>query len=355
MTIDAGPRLGRLTEDQLRRALDRFGLGALRSATPAGGGHSGQNLVLSTDTGDHLLRGNPAYPWQLPTERYFADLLARRAALPTPVPYRIDPGTDVFGWSYAILPRLPGEPLPDSDVRGGLNDTGQREVAGELGRVLARAHTVTGPRPGRWRPEADDILPFTLAGELDWPSRQPGAGPAITWRERVIRRCLGTLHGATRFGPATTPGDLAWAGRILDAAGPALDAPFTPTVVLEDFKPGNVHITGTAGRWSVSGLFDLTDAYFGDAEADLPRMLCSYLDADPALARVYLGSYAAARPARPGTLARFPAYLLADRALVWSFLQRHHLRYWPETWTFTDWAGRYLDLAHPVVAELFPS
>ena len=111
--FESSPRLGVITPRQLQDALDRFGLGRLVSAEPARTGNFGQNVFVSATTGDYVLRGRPHYPWQFPREQWFSRFLHERTALPIPWPYLHDPCTDIFGWSYALMPRLPGLQLPD--------------------------------------------------------------------------------------------------------------------------------------------------------------------------------------------------------------------------------------------------
>jgi len=50
----------------------------------------------------------PHYPWQFPKERLIARLLHERTRAPVSWPYLLDPSDDIFGWSYALMPRLPG-------------------------------------------------------------------------------------------------------------------------------------------------------------------------------------------------------------------------------------------------------
>lgn len=74
-------RLGDITDTQLQAALDRFGLGGLRSASPAPGGLFGQNIFLTTTEGEFVLRGAPHWnpagedDWQFPKERFFSRLV----------------------------------------------------------------------------------------------------------------------------------------------------------------------------------------------------------------------------------------------------------------------------------------
>jgi hygromycin-B 7''-O-kinase len=101
-------RLGSIDDGQFRSALERFGLGEFVRAEPVAGGLFGQNVFVASTTGEYVLRGAPHYDWQLPAERFFARLLHERTRAPVPWPYLLDPGDDIFGWSYAVMPRMPG-------------------------------------------------------------------------------------------------------------------------------------------------------------------------------------------------------------------------------------------------------
>lgn len=80
----------------------------------------GQNVFVTSTTGAWVLRGAPHYDWQLPAERFSCEQLHTRTRTPVPWPYLIDPSDDIFGWSYAIMPRMPGLQMSDPGVAGGL-------------------------------------------------------------------------------------------------------------------------------------------------------------------------------------------------------------------------------------------
>src|SRR5439155_9911686 len=113
-TRDYSLRLGVLTGQQLQAALARFELDGLVDAQPAQGGIFGQNVFLSSTKGEYVLRGKPHYDWQLPAERFFAKLIHERSKVPAPWPYLIEDSPDIFGWAFAIMPRLPGVSLTDA-------------------------------------------------------------------------------------------------------------------------------------------------------------------------------------------------------------------------------------------------
>ena len=109
-------RLGELSGAQFQAALDRFDLGQFIRAEPISAGNFGQNVYLTSATGEYVLRGAPFWPYQFPRERFFTDLLHARTRAPVPWPYLLDPEDDIFGWSYVIMPRMPGLQLSDGIV-----------------------------------------------------------------------------------------------------------------------------------------------------------------------------------------------------------------------------------------------
>ena len=74
MAITA-PRLGSITESQIQDALHRFRLGRLTGVSSVPSGMGGQNLFVSSTSGEYVFRGNPLYPGQFAKERFFAQVL----------------------------------------------------------------------------------------------------------------------------------------------------------------------------------------------------------------------------------------------------------------------------------------
>ncbi|MDN3352029.1 phosphotransferase [Actinomadura sp. DC4] len=346
-------RLGPISDRQLQAALDRFDLGRLIAAEPVPHGHFGQNLFVRSTAGEHVLRGNPSFAAQFGAEGFAVRLLSERTRVPVPTPYRIDPATGVFGWSYVIMPRMPGLQPSAPEVRGRLDAAARQEIARALGGNLAEMHSVTSDSPGRFDARTGELGPLEPADESAWTPRSRFTGPPVTgvpyarWVSDRIKSRLTLACGHNRT--ATTAGDLAWVRALLTEGAEALAEPFRPCLVMEDYKEGNLVVAQDGGRWRVSGVFDLAESYFGDGEADLARTVCSYLDEDPDLARAFLDAYVTAHPPRAGFAERTTAYLLLDRALLWEFFQRNGLSWWPESWTFRAWAERYLSLMEPVL------
>jgi hygromycin-B 7''-O-kinase len=320
-------RLGALTSGQIQTALDRFSLGRFVRAEPASDGLFGQNVFVTSDTGEYVLRGAPHYDWQFPTERFFAQLLHERTVAPTPWPYLLDPTDDIFGWSYVLMPRMPGHSFTDSAWFATLSMDDRLSIASALGETLADLHALTWPFAGAYDAREDQVIPF------------PGGYGA--W---VIERIEGFLVEALAYPNHTPPDDTVWARDLIARGRDALAIPFQPCVVMEDYHPGNVTITGEDGRWRVSGVFDLMTLRFGDGEADLARLGRMYAYEEPRLAKAFICAYLDRRPPRPGFAQRFPIYLLHDSLIIWAFCLRNNDIWWPEGYTLRSWVEETLEI-----------
>jgi hypothetical protein len=70
-------RLGPLTRAQLQAALDWFDLGRLIDVRATTSGLFGQNVFLTAESGEWVLRGAPHWPWQFAKERFYVASLRR--------------------------------------------------------------------------------------------------------------------------------------------------------------------------------------------------------------------------------------------------------------------------------------
>lgn len=343
-------RLGVISDQQFQAALDRFHLGRFIKAEAITFGSFGQNVFVTSTEGEYVLRGQPHFWWQFPTEEFFTRQLHERTRVPVPWPYLIDPTPDIFGWSFVFMPRMPGLQLVDPQIKERLSAAERRGIAQALGENLAHMQEVTWPFSGRYNVATTSVEPFDLAHELAWPfpveSRprlEEMAPIPISYSERV-KACL--RHNLARAqehnAVATTAEDLFWVEKRIADAQDALDDAFEPCLLMEDYKEGNLVVTQYDERWQVSGVFDLMEAHFGDGEADLSRVIAEYLDEDPQLARAFFDAYRQYKPLRPGFAQRFPIYMLLDRAILWDFFQFNGWCWWDENWTFRDWASQYI-------------
>lgn len=284
--------LGMIDDNQFQAALDRFQLGTFVKAEPIPFGLFGQNVFVTSSQGEYVLRGQPHFWWQFSTEQFYVRLLHERTQVPVPWPYLIDPEPDIFGWSYVLMPRMPGLQVADPGVQSLLEPEDKREIARALGENLALMHDVTWPFSGRYNASTDRVEPFELASELAWPfpvasnpqlaSLQP---TIISYSQRVIACIRQHLAQARTYNASTTAADIAWVERLMADAEDVLNDSFQPCLLMEDYKEENlVVIQGNEG-WRVRGVFDFMQVHFGDGEADLSRPVAYYLARDAQLAR----------------------------------------------------------------------
>jgi aminoglycoside phosphotransferase (APT) family kinase protein len=323
--IKYSDRLGALSGRQFQAALDRFDLGQLVGTEPISAGSFGQNVFLSSTKGEYVFRGAPFYASQFPGERFFTQKLHESTQAPVPWPYLLDPSDTIFGWSYVIMPRMPGLQLGDSKVYGELGAEDRRGIARAMGETLAEMHKLTWTCAGEYDLEADTILPFD-----------------IDYGERVISLSRCCLQEGVSLSDRTTDADVLWTEEVISRNQEALEILFEPCFVDGDYKPANVVVECIDGVWRVSGVFDYMNAHFGDGELDLVRLVAVYLEQDPELAHDFVQAYVHHRPPRPGFVERFRFYMLFDRLICWQFGQRHGV-WWEPGLTLREWVEPYIE------------
>jgi hygromycin-B 7''-O-kinase len=139
----------------------------------------------------------------------------------------------------------------------------------------------------------------------------------------------------------TTPEDAQWTDSVIADARDALEVPFEPCIMMQDYHEDNVVVEDVGDEWRVSGVFDLGGAYFGDGEADLRRLLATYLNEGGSLAKQFLSHYLKESPPRPGFEKRFPTYMLLDRLIIWEYAQRSMPEAAARMGSLREWAERY--------------
>jgi len=294
-------RLGELSGEQLQAALDRFDLGTLIDAAPARGGLFGQNVLLSSSRGEFVLRGCPHADWQLPKEQRVARMIHERTSLGAPWPYQIEESREIFGWSFALMPRIAGESDPP--------DTGEsgRLYAAALGAGLARLHELQAPEPAYIDPGSLELIPYPA----------PHA-------QRVLQQARERIQ-ACRDSPDMSEADVAWVEAILQTHQSALEEPFQACWVHHDWKAANVLAERTADGWHVNGVVDLMEGYFGDPEEDLVRCVARLALGDKERIQRFTGAYRARRPLRPGFAERYRIYAVIDALVIWDYGKRNLL------------------------------
>jgi hygromycin-B 7''-O-kinase len=324
-------RLGVLDDRQFQAALTRLGLGDFVRAEPISGGLFGQNVFVTSTAGAWVLRGVPHYDWQFPAERLSCELLHTQTRAPVPWPYLLDPNDDIFGWSYVIMPRMPGLHLSDPKVAGALTRTDRLGQAHAMAENLALMQELTWPFVGGFDLASGTIAPYP-----------------VSWAEWVVTDVHQWLDVACKHSDRTTDADIAWVDALLHAARHALAEPFRPTFVMHDYKEQNATFERAGDGWRVSGIFDLMEAFFGDGEIDLSRQTAQYTHEDPELAWAFVRRYLELRPARPGFRERFVVYLLWDRLAIWEYFQRPEQEpYWKRDLTLRAWLEPILEACAP--------
>lgn len=331
-------RLGAIRDEQFAAALAHFGLGDFVAAAPTSSGLFGQNVFVTSSTGEFVLRGAPHWVrdrgardfrpedrWQFTKESFFAGQLHAQTATAVPWPYRLDTATDIFGWPYVLMPKMPGRCFNDRDIGKVLDADARCAVARALGENLVEMQRLTWPYAGDFDTRTIELTPYP--------------GGAVQF---AIDETRTWIADAERNG-AMTPADVAWIETLIEAA--IGSEPRRCTYVHCDYKLNNLTVAPDgSGGYRVVGLFDLHEARFCDGLIDIVRQACSYLDTERALARTFIDSYAAGAPIDRDAAARLPLYVVGDRMKFWAYFTRPDVRAdWARGGTFRRWAEPYVD------------
>lgn len=298
-------RLGIIEPAQFQAALDHFDLGILVAASSIPFGLFGQNVFVTSTRAEWVLRGCPHYDWQFPTEQFFVQLIHERTRVPVPYPYLIDPETDIFGWSYVCMPRMPGIQLADEALVTRLSGDDQLGLARAMARTLAELHTVQADYAGTYDYQTHTVRPF-----------------ARNYRDMIVDSIRDLLTTSQSYNANTTDSDAGWVDGVIRDNQEAMHQPWDITLVLRDFKEANMVAQQQQGEWQISGVFDLMEAHFGDGESDLVRQVGHYLRRSPAYAGEFIREYLRLRPVADGFVERQQLYMLYDSLIIWSYFQR---------------------------------
>lgn len=317
-------RLGVIHPDQLQAVADEFGLGRVIAAEPAPAGLFGQIVLISTTVGEYAMRGNPHGHAHLTKERLVARLVHEQSSLAAPWPYYVSENTDLFGWTYAVMPRLPGTTgselwkTSDAEQRGAL--------AAACGEALARLHETTSPFFGPYDAQLDAFA--ELANFPDW----------------VLQRLEHSRTGCRSANALSLEAER-FIDSLIDECAGALAEPFAPVLVHHDFQPGNLTLQRARSGFAVTGVFDLFESYFADGEEDLVRMLWQ-VQTDKQRHQ-FVDAYTAHRPLRPGAAQRLALYALADWLIIWEYGKRNGV-WFDDDVTFTDTAQPIITAARAI-------
>jgi len=324
-------RLGAIADTQFSTAAARLGLGGFIAAEPIRTGLFGQNVYLATSEGEFVFRGAPHWyggrrddRYQFAKEAVFIRLVHERTGAPAPWPAHYDPRSDIFGWPYLVMPRMPGACFNERSIRKALAPHARREVAASIGATLAQLQRLTAPAAGDYDPDTGAV-----------------AQHADGYGAHLIRSLSGVAEGAEKAG-VMTAADMDW---TRDLARGARDLPARPvTFVHGDYKLDNMTVVERDGAWRVGGLFDFHTARFGDSARDIVRAACAYLDTEPELARVMIETWRAGGGDVAGLAPWLPLYVASERSSIWAgFVKRDARPAWSAGKTFRSWTEGYFE------------
>ena len=300
-------RLGQISPEQFQAALTRFDLGDFVKAEPVPFGLFGQNAFLTSTLGEFVLRGLPHYPWQFPTEQFFVNLLHERTQTPVPYPYLLEASEDIFGWSFVIMPRLPGLQLQDKAIRSQMTFDDRSATVRALARTLVELQSLTWESAGKYDVEQNQVQPF-----------------AKDYREWIIDGIREKMTAAQSYNDHTTASDVEWTESIIAKARPVLHLAYTPCVVHADYGEHNTVAREIEGEWYITGVFDLMTAHFGDGQADLSAPVNTYLTENESLADTFVAEYLRLKPIQLGFVEHQQLYMLDLLSSHWRYWQLHH-------------------------------
>jgi aminoglycoside phosphotransferase (APT) family kinase protein len=199
----------------------------------------------------------------LATEAMYYRLAARCPGVRVPSLVHLDTGDEIVPGGFLVMSECPGTSW--YELRTRLAEPERAEVRAELGRQVARLHTITGPAFG---------YPALSVGPLR-PS----------WREAFMDMVDAILADARRFAvelPRPAP-------RIRDlftAKAPVLDEVTVPVLVHFDMWDGNILVDPDAGP--IGGVIDAERAFWGDPLAEFVSLaLFTEIQDDHALLHGY--------------------------------------------------------------------
>lgn len=266
-----------MTGEAVRRMLAAAGVPAgrvVRCAPLSGGTYNSVHRITTADGRDLVLKIPP--PATDPRLRYERGILhgeavfyraaARAGGVPVPeVVYESHDGGADPG-PFLLMTARPG--IPWDAVSESLGDGERSRLREELGRLVARLHTVSGPAFGY---PSESVAPLAPA-----------------WRPAFTAMLDTVLDEAGRHG-AWLPRPAALIRRRVRAASSALEEVTVPTLVHFDLWQGNVLLEGAPGARTIGGIIDGERMFWGDPLADFASLaLLGDIEDDPA----FLAGYA---------------------------------------------------------------
>jgi aminoglycoside phosphotransferase (APT) family kinase protein len=267
----------------------RLPAGRVTGWTALSGGTYNTLYAVDLAGGERVVLKVPP-PADRPRLSYEAELLhgealfARYAAevdVPAPRLLRAEPAEGPGAEPYLVMTYCPGEPW--SAPPGGPADGERNRLRRDLGALVARLHSVSGPGFGY---PAQRLAPLS-----------------DRWEAAFGAMASALLDDAERFG-AWLPVPVPELRALFAGAEPDLARVTRPALVHFDLWPGNVLLDGPPGARTISGLIDGERMFWGDPLADFASL--GLMDAPPEEDEAFLAGYLAGggRLERDGAAAR---------------------------------------------------
>ena len=320
--MDYAGSLGEISKEQFNKALQKLNLGSLIKVEKVPCGVVGQNVFLTSTKGEYVFRGRPFYDEQFAVEQFAVEHLRKKTDITTAYPYIIDNDTDIFGFKYAIMPRLSGiQTAHGGTVILNLSKDERFKIARAMAESLAEMHKL------KYEPE----------NQFPFPYEYKTSDAYAKW---IIGRIIDGIEGL----PDIKPNDIVFVNEIINKNKDALLVPFEPCFLMGDFKEDNVLFSNDNGEWKVCAVFDFAMSNFGDSERDLSRIYAMYTDEDADLAKEFINTYTKLHPPREGFFERLKLYSLEERKGIWWWAKNlSEGAWWDKNISLTEWLEPYLN------------
>ncbi|MCL2772605.1 MAG: aminoglycoside phosphotransferase family protein [Oscillospiraceae bacterium] len=326
--VDYAGSLGEISGEQFEKALQKLNLGNLIKVEKVTGGVVGQNVFLTSTKGEYVFRGRPFYDEQFDVEKFAVENLREKTSVPTAYPYMIDNDTDIFGFKYAIMPRMSGiQTMNGGTLILDLSKDERLKIARAMAETLAEMHKL------KYEPEnhQNGTNPFPFAFEYK---------SSEAYAESIIGGIANEIEDLIEIRSS----DVKYINEIIAKNKDALSVPFEPCFLMDDFKEDNVLFSNDNGEWKVCAVFDFAMSHFGDCERDLSRISAMYIDEDASLAKEFINTYIKLNPPREKFFERLKLYMLNERKGIWWWAKTQNRDLWDKNMSLTEWLEPYLNV-----------
>jgi Ser/Thr protein kinase RdoA (MazF antagonist) len=223
---------------------------------------------------------------------------------------------------------MSGLQLANATVLKTISFQDRKAIAYAIGENLRQIQQAAWQFSGQYDHQIKTIAPF----------KQGFEGWLVSEVRQFLQQSLSYNNGATQA-------DEAWVERVIQTAEESLKVPYTPALVLHDYREANLTVSKGDDGWRVSGVFDLMEALVGNGELDLVRQLANYMEETGLVwAKAFLDGYQKNAPLRPEADKRLALYIVYDRLVVWEYFHRpdNLSQWWGGEISIEEWISPYI-------------